>query len=127
MTRILLLALTLVFPAAWLQSQDAPHTGSSQTQTPASGQTALEGCLQGSDGNYTLTDKHGRTYQLLGATSKLAAHVGHEVLATTTTPASIAISSAVGAEATAAQQPILDITQVKHISATCQTAASKRE
>jgi hypothetical protein len=35
--------------------------------------------LSSSNGNYILTDNKGNTHQLTGETSKLSAHVGHEV------------------------------------------------
>ena len=72
MARVLLLALTVLLSDAWLQSQDT-QSGASQTESAASGQTTLQGCLQGSDGNYALTDKSGRTYQLRSKTSRPAA------------------------------------------------------
>jgi hypothetical protein len=54
---------------------------------------AVEGCLQGSNGNFALSDKSGTTYQLSGDTSKLSKHVGHEVQITGSTSASSAASS----------------------------------
>ena len=49
------------------------------TDTTGGNQTAVEGCLSGSDGNYTLTDSQGATYQLKGKDSDLRKHVGHKV------------------------------------------------
>jgi Protein of unknown function (DUF5818) len=46
---------------------------------------AVKGCLQGSHGNYTLMADNGTTYQLQGDTSKLSAHIGHEVQITGST------------------------------------------
>jgi hypothetical protein len=123
MPRILLLALTLLLSAAWLQAQDASQTGSSQTGTAASGQTTVQGCLQGSDGNYTLTDKSGTTYQLQGDTKKLSAHVGHEVQITGSTSGTSATGSAMGTQAGGAQQ--LTVQSMKHVSKTCQSAPAK--
>lgn len=125
--RKLLAALTLIFSTALLQSQDASQTAPSPKGTAAAAHATLEGCLTGSDGNYILTDKHGRTYQLQTDTSNLAAHVGHEVLVLTSTPAAIATTSAIGAEETAVQQPTLTVTEVKHVSGSCQTAAGTHE
>ena len=94
MVQKLMFALTLILATTWLMAQEPASQGSSsQAGTAASsgsGQTAVEGCLQGSNGSFTLTDKAGTTYQLQGDTSKLAEHVGHEVQITGTT------SSAVG-------------------------------
>jgi Protein of unknown function (DUF5818) len=125
MTKILLLALALLIPAALLQAQDDSQTGSSQTGTSASGQTTVQGCLQGSDGNYTLTDKSGTTYQLQGDTKKLSAHVGHEVQITGSSSGTGATSSAMGTQAGGTQQPILTVKSMKHISKTCQSSTGK--
>jgi hypothetical protein len=127
MPRILLLALTLLLSAAWLQAQDqyGSQAGSSQTGTAASGQTTVQGCLQGADGNYTLTDKSGTTYQLQGDTKKLTAHVGHEVQITGSTSGASATSSSMGAQAGGAQQPTLTVQSMKHVSKACQSAPAK--
>jgi hypothetical protein len=66
--------------------------GSNQPGTSA-GETSVEGCLQGSNGNFALSDKSGTPYQVSGDTSKLSKHVGHEVQITGSTSASSAASS----------------------------------
>jgi hypothetical protein len=123
MTKTLLLALSLLVSAAWLQAQEQyPQSGSSQTGASASGQTTVQGCLQGSDGNYTLTADDGTKYQLQGDTAKLSAHVGHEVQITgSTTSASTATSPTTGTPAGATQQPTLTVQNMKHISKTCKS------
>ena len=127
MAKKLLLAISLLVSAVWLQAQSQyPQTGSSQTEPSASGQTTVQGCLQGSDGNYILTDKSGTTYQLQGDTSKLSAHVGHEVQITgSTTSASSGTSPTTGTPAGATQQPMLTVEHMKHISETCKSASPK--
>ncbi len=126
MTRTLLFACTLICSAAWLFGQGYPsQSGSSQTGSAAAGQTTVQGCLQGSNGTYTLTDKSGTTYQLQGDTSKLSDHVGHEVKVTGTTSAAGATSSSMGSQAGGAQQPTLTVTSMKHVSKTCQSSTSK--
>src|SRR6266496_1108379 len=127
MARTFVLAISLLASAAWLQAQSQyPQTGSSQKGASASGQTTVEGCLRGSDGNYTLTDKSGTTYHLQGDTSKLSAHVGHEVQITgSTTSASSATSPTTGTPAGATQQPTLTVQNMKHISKTCKSASTK--
>jgi len=109
MKKILLTSMFMLAMFAWAaaqqpsgtQDQGGGQTGSpstqspSQTQPPASGSSqngsggvaadapVTEGCLGGSDPNYTITDKAGTTYKLnIPAnkdTSKLAAHVGESV------------------------------------------------
>jgi hypothetical protein len=69
MHRILMLALALLCSAAWLQAQDSqnPPSGSSKTDA-SSNHVSVEGCLQGSNGSFTITDSAGTTYQLQGDT-----------------------------------------------------------
>jgi hypothetical protein len=119
MAKTLLLALALLFPAAWLQAQD-----SSQEGTAGSAQRTVEGCLQGSDGHYTITEKSGRTHGLLGDMSKLTAHIGHEVQITGTSGPG-AIGSGIGSDATGIDQPILTVGHVKDISGACQATSGE--
>ena len=129
MTRTLLLAITLLASAAWIQAQaQYPQTGSSQTGETASGQTTVEGCLQHSNGNYTLTDNTGTTYQLQGATSKLNPHIGHEVKITGSTMSG-ATSTTTGTQTgtqNAGTQSSLMVESVKHIAKTCKSADTNK-
>jgi len=130
MSTILMLALSFLLSAAVLQAQEQyPQAGSNAT---ASGQTTVQGCLRGSDGTYTLTDNSGTTYTLQGDTSKLSAHVGHEVQITGTTSGASAASPSAGAgttnpttgtPTTGAQQSTLTVQNMKHISKTCKSAS----
>jgi hypothetical protein len=114
MSRIIMLALALLWSTAWLQSQDPyPQNPPSGRSGAKSSQTSVEGCLQGSDGNFTLTDNSGTTYQLQGDTSKLSKHVGHDVQITGSTSSSNAASSNSGTT--------LTVDKMKHISESCKT------
>ena len=72
-----------------------------------------EGCLSGSDGNYTLTDKNGNSFQLTGDTAKLSEHVGHEVKVTgtassaSTSPSGGTASGTMGQTSSSSQQRIV--------------------
>ena len=136
MTRALMLAAVLLLSVAWLQAQQDPQASPSNarsgqgnaSQTGSGSETTVQGCLQGSSGNFTLTDKSGTTYQLAGDTSKLTEHVGHEVKIKGTTSAS---SSAAGSSTTppsgtvaGGSQSTLTITEMEHVSKTC-TPATK--
>jgi len=125
MQRMFLLALALLCSTAWLQAQDpypqSPPTGSSQTGNGSS-QASIEGCLQGSDGRFTLTDNSGTTYQLQGDTSKLSKHVGHEVQITGSPSKSSAGSSTTETSQGSAQQA-LTVEKVKHISESCKNVS----
>ena len=154
MSRVLMLALALLCSAAWLQAQNqypqnpptgSSPSGSSQTAPTGSGQegsaasqtgtssnqTSIEGCLQGSNGTFTLTDKSGMTYQLQGDSSKLSKHVGHEVELTgsassagstagagSTTGAGSSSASSTGGTSQGSSQ-MFTVDKVKHKSDTC--------
>lgn len=97
---------------------------SGQNSASAS-QKTVTGCLSGSNGNFTLTDKHGRSYQLTGDTAKLSEHVGHEVRVTGTPSASAAGASGTAGTTAAGTgtEQALEVTSLKHISKTCQSGA----
>ena len=114
MSKTLVLALTLLCSAAWLQAQDQNSQNAPDGSPPAASQTSVQGCLQGSDGNFTLTADSGTTYSLQGDTSKLGNHVGHEVLITGTTADASSSSSN-------ASQPTLTVEKFRHISKTCKS------
>jgi hypothetical protein len=64
--------------------QNTPPAGTqAQSQSPAANAPITEGCLGGSDPNYTITDTAGTTYKLNippnANTSKLAQHLGEPV------------------------------------------------
>ena len=97
----------------------------SASATSSSGSTTtVDGCLAGSAGSYTLTDKAtGTVYNLSGDTSKLSAHVGHEVKITGSTSASGSnpgsASSAASSGSSMGGQETLNVTSMKHVAATC--------
>ena len=122
MPKTVILALALLL-SAWLQAQTRDTT--SQTN-PDSSQNMVEGCLQGSNGNFTLTDNSGITYRLQGDTKKLSDHVGHEVEITGTTSGQTSASSdsaMSSGKSGGSEQPTLTITKVKHMSKTCKMAS----
>lgn len=62
--------------------QAAPPGGNSQA-SPAGAENSVEGCLGGSVGSFTITDKTGTAYQLqlppTADASKISQHVGEEI------------------------------------------------
>jgi len=125
MTKTFLLALSLLVSTAWVAAQSQyPQAGTSQTGTSASEQTTVRGCLQRTNGNYTLMADNGTTYQLQGDTAKLSAHVGHEIQVTGSTMPTSGSSSSTTTQSSATQQPPLTVQSFKHISKSC-TSASK--
>ncbi len=121
MTKTLMLAVALLVSTAWLtaQAQD-PQTGSKH----AGNTTSVRGCLQGSDGTYTLTSDSGTRYQLQGDTSKLSKHVGHEVEITGSRAANTTSNSAMSPTGENGEsQRTLMVDSLKHISTTCSKAS----
>ena len=131
MRQLVLLLSVLLLGACWAVAQDtssqtspsSPSSGQS-TSASAAGETTITGCLSGSNGSYTISDKNGTTYQLSGDTAKLSEHVGHEVKITGTTSAGSASPSSTGSttgQASGASQQTLQVNSVKHVSKTCQS------
>jgi len=123
MPKILTLGLVLLLSAMWLQAQE---NGSSKSDS--SGQTSVKGCLQESNGNYTVTSDSGTTYQLQGDTAKLSKHVGHEVEVMGSMSAAGSSSSAMSPNAdkgSDASHETIMVDNLKHISKTCKNAMSK--
>jgi hypothetical protein len=135
MRQLLLLLSMLLLGACWAAAQDtttqpnadpnqASQTSASsgQTASTTAGGTTVEGCLSGSSGNYTLTDKNGVSYQLTGDSAKLSEHVGHEVKITGTassaSPNGGGTSTGTTGTANGGSQT-LEVSSVKHISKTC--------
>ena len=119
--RHLLLTIVLL-SACWVVAQDSTQTSGQTGSTASGGDTTVQGCLSGSNGNYMLTDKNGTTYQLTGDTAKLSAHIGHEVRITGTAGSSTA-TGAMGSQSSNASQT-LSVTSMKHISKTCQNSGA---
>ena len=141
MRRLLLLLSVLLLGACWAAAQDTTNqttpnstpTSSSQTSSAtASGEITVQGCLSGSSGNYTISDKNGTSYQLTGDTAKLSEHVGHEVKVTGTSSAASAAPSDSGTatgttgQASGAAQQTLQVSSVKHIAKTCQSGGMSK-
>jgi hypothetical protein len=144
MPKMLSLAFALLLSAAWMQAQTTPQTDAGQAGSAtsaqsgaAAGQTSIQGCLQGSNGSFTLTADSGTTYQLQGDNSKLSKHVGHEVEVTGSTsasggsgsamsPSSGAAGSTAGSSAGAsAGSQTLNVDSVKQVAKTCSNATNK--
>ena len=133
MRQIMLVLTVLLLGLTWAVAQDKTQGSTSPTRgtdpmnsgqnSAAAGEKTVTGCLNGSDGNFTLTDKHGTSYQLTGDTAKLSQHVGHEVKVTGT-PIPSGSSAGSSAASTPAgggsAQGSLEVTSVKHVSKTCQ-------
>ena len=97
------------------QQSNAAQAASQQSGTDRAG-NAIEGCLAGSPGSFTLTDSSGKIYQLAGDTAKLNEHVGHTLL--------ISGSQKGGADPQggSSAQPTFVVQKVKMVSSSCSTS-----
>jgi uncharacterized protein DUF5818 len=122
--RHLLLLSVLLLGSCWAVAQYDSSQNHKTTSASTGTEMSVEGCLSGSGGNYTLTDKNGTTYQLTGDSATLTEHIGHEIKVTgTSTSASPNAGSAkenMGQTSTSSQQAI-EVSSVKHISKTCKS------
>lgn len=73
--KTLVIMLALLFCSVWLVAQ----TSSKHAGHASSSQDTVDGCLMGSNGNFTLTDSTGIKYKLSGDTAQLSAHTSHQV------------------------------------------------
>ena|SRR5271168_1986248 len=112
--RHLLLFSVLLLGVSWAAAQTSPSQGTGG----GTGQVTVKGCLSNSGGNYMLTDKNGKAFQLTGDTSKLSDHVGHEIKVTGTEGSAPASSDGTMSQAS----PTLEVNSFKHISKTCEGA-----
>jgi hypothetical protein len=124
MKRIILLSSLLLLSSVWTIAQYGSQSSTSTQSSPDANNMTVQGCLSGSDGNYSLLDKSGNTYQLTGDTSKLQAHVGHTIQVTGTSTSSGSSASTtgkpVGSMSTSADtHPSLSVTSFKHVSTSC--------
>jgi hypothetical protein len=83
MKTMLVITLFMLATLAWAGTQQPGGTGQAGSQGQAPSVPVTEGCLGGSNPNFTITDKAGTTYKLnippSADTSKLAQHVGESV------------------------------------------------
>jgi len=114
MTRKLVMALSLLLCTGWLMAQEG-SMGKGQMGKGDSAQMKVEGCLQKSASGFTLTDSAGKMYDLQGDSAKISEHVGHEVMVTGTS------GSGSDSMSSGQSEPVLQVTQLKHVSKTCKS------
>jgi hypothetical protein len=128
MGRTSILALVLLLSAACLQAQDAPPAGNPSDHPTSAHASTVQGCLQGSNGSFTVTDKSGSTYEIQGDTSTLSKHLGHEVQITgTTSTTSSEKGESAGGTSSATEQQIIHLQDVKHVSKTCKSGKTAKD
>jgi hypothetical protein len=126
-----LLVVVALLPSTWLAAQYETSGPPATTGTQA-GTSVIEGCLSGSDNNFTLTDRSGTKYQLVGDNAQLTKHAGEEVRLTGTAPSSAKANpdstvAHTGIPNTATgkttQASTFGVMQVKKLSSSCSTGA----
>jgi hypothetical protein len=90
MRKLSFITAILLLCSSWVVAQNNPRAGQDPTapaaqqpekspaQSDQSGHS-VEGCLSGAADTFKLTDATGKTYELTGDTSGLAANIGHKV------------------------------------------------
>jgi len=122
MKRILLLSSILLLSVVCAVAQYDSQSSASSKSSGAS--KTIEGCLAGSNGSYSLTDKSGTMYQLTGDTAKLDKHVGHTIqvtgMTTTSSASKTSTENPTGSmSGSADMQQTFNVTSFKHVSANC--------
>jgi len=143
--KISILAVTLLSCSFWVAAQtSSSQSGSSNRDNgtsgspagqlnPASQQQTIEGCLMGSDGNFTLTDSTGVKFKLSGNTSRLSSHLEHQIgvtgkvaspnSETTNSPTSTDTSTGTQGTGTATKQGVVQtfhVSKVTKIAGACE-------
>jgi len=129
-----LLLIPVLLATTWALAQ-SDQTAPGQMGKGNASQTSVQGCLSGSSGNYTLTDKTGTTFQLTGSSADLKSHVGQQVqISGSSTPSAAGGTGGTGATGTsgtagaaagtgsssaASQAPQISVESVSKISDTC--------
>lgn len=121
MRKSCLLAATLLL-SVWVFAQTAPSAGQQSNPVLAGSQAdrggnAIEGCIAGAPGSFTLTDSSGKTYQLAGDTAKLNDHVGHTLLVSGSQK-----SGGADPQGGSSAQPTFIVQKVKMVSSSCSTS-----
>ncbi len=123
MRKTLLFTLALLASAVWLQAQSGyPGLDSWQAAGNTSSQTTVQGCLQSSGGDYTVTDNTGTIHELQGNTARLSRYVGRRVEITGKPGLKTTDTTEKGIASSATEEPALTVEGVKQISETCGSA-----
>ena len=129
--RNVLLFSVLLLGASWMAAQTTTTgtTGQSngygqttQNQTATGSQKTVTGCLSEANGKYMLTTHKGMTYDLMGDSSQLSHHVGHEIRVTGAENTPGDASSNMGQNT--ANAPTIEVSSFKHISTNCKAGGN---
>ena len=124
MRKLYLLTSILLMSACWAVAQysSSPNEQSGAAANTANTQT-IQGCLSGTEGNYTLTSNAGTTYRLTGDTAKLQSQVGNTIQVTGTSSPGMNSSNNMqqsgSMSGSTEPQQTFDVTSFEHVSAHC--------
>ena len=122
MTKRWMAALALLMFAACLQAQSGyPQSdgGQAPSTSKPSGLITIEGCLQSSNSQYTLTDSEGTAHLLSGAANKLGHQVGHQVELTGKPGIRSVDTTSAGTASSAAELKVFEVKTVKRVADVC--------
>ncbi len=114
-TKTSMLAMVLLICASGLHANAASKASDLET---------ISGCLQSSEGQYSLIDESETIHHLVGAASKLKPLTGHEVEITGKPGVRTLDATPPGGASAAVTQPIFEVKGVKDIAATCKSAGN---
>ena len=129
MKRILLLLGLGVLTGAVALAQDAPTSSppeqNAQTRTQSSSRSTnvIRGCLSGSTGNYTVTDRNGMQYTVNGDDATLRSMVGREVEVTISEDRSTEDSTQAPGTSTHSANTV-QASNVRAVASSCSTSGS---
>lgn len=120
MRKTQMLILVLLIAAVGLRAQSG-YPGLDKWVGPEkmSGLATVQGCLQSSGGDYTVTDNNGMIHHLQGNTARLSRYARHEVEITGKPSVRTTDTSMLNIAASAEEQPALAVESAKQISETC--------
>ena len=123
MKRLLAITAMLLLTVAFTMAKSGTTTSSpiSSVAPVKAEERAVQGCLSGGSGNYTLTDSLGNLWQLEGSTDQLKGDVGHTVAITGIggNAAAMTGNSKDYIDVDMASVNDLQVSRVKPISVTC--------
>ena len=117
MKRTFLLISFLLLSAAWAVAQYGSYDNQGADSSHGSGKVTVVGCLDQAGGTFTLTDRWGTAYQLIGNTEKLSAHVGQTIQVTGNSSLAGQVPGSMSEDT--GRQPSLSVSSFRHVSSKC--------
>src|SRR5581483_9414377 len=120
-------------PGQSTSGTQTPGQATSGAQTTTGTSATFRGCVSKSGNDIMLSADNGQKYRLMGDTSKLSEHVGHQVEVTGVPSAGAQASATTsqpgaqtggGASASASSEQTLEVSDIRHISETCGTTGA---